>query len=175
MLSTHKRHPFGPVEFEEREIEHIYNTTIEPCGIAFAKRHEMSHIRRCGIVEDESVEEAVEDIAQSAREHKGNADEVAPGDIATQEFYYIIYKECGGNDAKTRQQELVKELHTKGHAVVLDKGDAEPRSNRDAFVERHVRLHPNLNELVDAHATEDNAYDGKEFSAYGFCHSSLRY
>ena len=30
VLPSHKRHPFRPVGFDEREVEHVYHLAIEP-------------------------------------------------------------------------------------------------------------------------------------------------
>ena len=39
MVTTDKRHPFGPVEREKGKIEHIHHIPIHKVAVSLAKRH----------------------------------------------------------------------------------------------------------------------------------------
>ena len=55
------------------------------------------------------------------------------------------------HDSEDGEHVLIDEREAKRHAVVLDEMNLEPVGNPDAFIEMHVGLHPNLDDLVDDH------------------------
>ena len=67
VLSTYKRHPRGPVPRHEGKIEHIHNATPEEHVVAETPRREVGYSRRVRGVEDDTVEDAINDVAQRTR------------------------------------------------------------------------------------------------------------
>ena len=61
MVSTDERHPFRPVCFDNREIEHIYHFTVEQRSIPAAFGHKGCQLRVGAFIEQYSVEYAVDD------------------------------------------------------------------------------------------------------------------
>lgn len=62
MLTSAEGNPFRPSEFEQREIEHVNNTSLKQRGVTTFGREELCHII-VALVEDETIEETVDEVA----------------------------------------------------------------------------------------------------------------
>ena len=95
VLATHKRHPVGPIELKQREIEHVDHAALHQRGIAAFGREEGGH-GVVALVEDEAVEAAVDDVAQGAGEDEGEAEDerpplLLPYVFGDETYYYPAY------------------------------------------------------------------------------------
>ena len=75
MLPSYEWHPFRPVGFNEREIEHVHHLAIEPVRIAFADRNELGNEAVCTFTEYFSIEDTVDDVADSTRQNQRHANQ----------------------------------------------------------------------------------------------------
>src|SRR3712207_5989868 len=77
MLSSHKRHPCRPIGFNNRKIEHIYHFPVKPTGISPVVGHERGYLRMGTFIENDTIENTVDDISQSARQNQGNTNDIS--------------------------------------------------------------------------------------------------
>lgn len=168
MTSSDERHPCWPIPLDQWKGEHIYDSSVEPCAIALSEGDDVCYLRVRGVVEDEAIEDAVDDITCCSCHDECQTDEVPPfhpfPDLPCNVY---AYKECG-QETETGQEDFIEKLHAEGHSVVLDKGDIKPISDAYALVYGHVGLHPDLDQLVyDESAEEDGTY-GESLTGFLF-------
>ena len=72
MLPSYEWHPFRPVGFNEREIEHVHYFAIEPVRIAFAYWNELGNEAVSAFTENFSIEDTVDDITDSTCQNQGH-------------------------------------------------------------------------------------------------------
>lgn len=65
------------------------------------------------------------------------------------QFHQIDRNQYGSHDTEKRQEQFSKNLQTKSHTVVFRKIDIKPVSHMNILMQIHVRLHRNLDKLVD--------------------------
>ena len=123
--------------------------------IAAARGHQCGHLP-IAVIEDDAIEDAVDDVPQGAREDHGDADDVAHGVLFPNELHQVVGDAHHGHDAEDGEDEFVEELHAECHAGVLREVELEPGEDGDAFTQRHVRLHPNLEGLVQKKEQQDD-------------------
>ena len=126
--------PLGHVPLDEGEIEHVDDFAVEKFAISVAPRLEVGYLRVWGGVEDESVEEAVDDVACCSCCYEGEADDVADWFS----LFYLCVDEPSdaydGDDAEEREEEFASEqFPSECHAVVFDEHEAEPTGDFDAL------------------------------------------
>ena len=158
VLAAIDGYPRGHVPLDEWEVEHIDDASVEEFSIAHAPGYELCCVGVGGIVEDESVEEAVDDVACGSCHDECEADDVAQGatahDFAPDEPAYDA--DC--DETEEGEDEFAsEEFPSECHSVVLDEGDVEPGGDFDMLAEQHACLDRNLDDLVDdKHADEES-------------------
>ena len=152
LLSADPRHPRWPYETEQREVEHVDHTSEENRGVASAGRKERGHLRRRGIIENESIEDTIEYVARCACDDECQADEIAARDGAQCiDFDYVPYQESDGDYSEQGQRKFASKFHPEGHSVVFDEIQIEPREDFDIFPEIEMGLNPDFRCLVENH------------------------
>ena len=140
----------------EGEVEHVDHAALEEWGVAAVGREHGGDFGRHGVVEDASVEHAVEDVAggSGGDERQGHYEAGAqPAGIA--ERPQDPYQHGHGHDAQHRQADLAPQFEPEGHAVVFDELEVEP--GRDFVVLAHEErgLDPYLEGLVGHQHRQD--------------------
>ena len=74
VLSADKRHPMWPSGLKQREIEHVDHLSLEEGSIAAFGWEECGNAV-VALVEDESVEATVDDVAQGTCQYQYEADD----------------------------------------------------------------------------------------------------
>lgn len=139
--------------------------SVEPSGISLSERNERGDLRRRWAVEDESVEEAVNDISHRAGHNEREADQESPFYSIADAAGYVPRYSSGKQDSAQGKEYLVEQFHTEGHPVVFREQDIEPVGYMYRLVETHVRLHPNLNRLINNDNSEKDGYYGQSLCA----------
>ena len=80
LLPAYEWDPVGPDEAEEREVEHVNHLAEEERSVASGFGEDGGDLGWHRVVEDQSVEHAVEDVACGSGCYKGEAHDVASGD-----------------------------------------------------------------------------------------------
>ena len=83
MIAATEGHPCGPVPFNQGKIEHVDNTSVKQSAVAAAEGYELGDHGCRWIVEYESIEDTVDNVARSTSHYKRQACEIAPRDAAT--------------------------------------------------------------------------------------------
>ncbi len=124
--------------------------------------------------EQQPVEQAVDDVAEGAGGDERQADQDAGGNRGPLVFAAPPLHEPGNphrqddeQDDPERSQGVLAddsaERHPEGHALVLDEQDLEPvAQHAEVLPDGHVRLHQDLDDLVDDH--EDGPEDEQPLS-----------
>ena len=73
ILSAHKRHPLGPCDGKERKIEHVNHLAVKERRITAPFGEHRGHLS-ITFAEHQSVETAVEDVANGSGKHQGETD-----------------------------------------------------------------------------------------------------
>ena len=169
-------HPRRHVPFDEREVEHIDHLAVEELTVAISIGLEVCNLRIRWCVEDESVEEAVDDVARCSCRDERKADDIT----CWSSVLYLAVDEPSDeddcHDAEKCEEELAApEFPSEGHAVVLHEDEAEPAGDFDALPQIHARLDTDLDDLVnDKNGHEKD--DGKNmFVSSGHLFNSLRH
>ena len=150
VLSGVDGHPCGHVPFDEGEVEHIDHLAVEEFAVAISVGHELCHLRIGWVVEDESVEHAVDDVACRSCRDEGEADDVPRRSSALDFAVDEPSDEAYRHDAEEGEEEFpAPEFPTERHAVVLHKQEAEPAGDLDALSQMHARLDIDLDDLVN--------------------------
>ena len=148
MLTSAEGHPLGPVPFHQWEVEHVHHPTVEHRVVASAPWHKLCHDGCRRIVENHTIEQAVDDIARSTGKDEGEA---CQEEIVHSLLYlpaYNIYKEDHGNYAERGEEELIYKFHAECHAAILGEENLEPWGYLYDLVHVHAGLHPYLDCLV---------------------------
>lgn len=138
---------------EEREVEHIDHLPHQEGGIGAA---EFGHLRRGGCREDQSVEGAVEDVADGSGQHQRQADNGTRGGLHADQAVDEPNQEAAQPHAEEAQGDLSPihrsafgDLHAEGGTVVFDEAQLEPVGDEDdGLVDGQVGLDPDLQCLV---------------------------
>ena len=174
-IPAHEGDPVGPGP--EGEVEHIHHLALHKRGIMTPGRN---HAGR-GLGEEQPVEQAVDDVAESAGGDEGKAHDHAGGDRSALVVARAPLEQPGDphrqddeqDDPENREGVLADhpaERHPEGHALVLDEQDLEPvREDRDGLPDGHMGLDQDLDDLVDDH--EDGAENQQAVTLAQF-HSS---
>ena len=149
MLASHKRHPFGPVGFDDGEIEHIHHLAIKEFRIAFAKGHEGGQCTMRTFAENLSIKNTINDVPHCTGQNQGHTNQESGLVVLLDVLHQEPGDGDGGNDTEPGEEELVEYFHAECHTVVFGEVDVEPVGDFDAFVPIHIGLHPNLDNLVD--------------------------
>src|SRR3712207_6660010 len=156
MLSSHKRHPCRPIGFNNRKIEHIYHFPVKPTGISPVVGHERGYLRMGTFIENDTIENTVDDISQSARQNQGNTNDISGFQSSFDNFVKIPADKSDGKNTKSSQKELSDKFHTESHPVILSKINIKPIGHSDTFVPIHVSFNPYFDYLVDNQHRKDN-------------------
>ena len=139
------------VELEKREIEHIDNTTEEEWCVSALRWEELSHIV-VALVEDKSVETAVDEIAYRTHKYERYGDDEQHGctfaDIVDERPHHT---RRGDNTEQGQKKfsDIAEEGHTESHTHILGKMQYAPVTyQRYLVTELHVCLNPDLKYLV---------------------------
>jgi len=145
---------------DDGEVEHVDHATMQPSGIAAAVGEEGGDLRIGALAEDATIEHAVDDVAHGSRGDKGDAEHHAEFGVFLREADQHPEEGYDGHDPKEAQcqfQEAAAAQPTEGHAVVLDEQQLEPASDdRNLLSKGHIRLDPNLEDLVEYQDDEDH-------------------
>ena len=122
-------------------------------------------------MEDLSVKQAVDDVAQGARCDQRDADEHAELGAFFREVKQRVKQGDHGQNSENAQQGLDDAAvahHAESHAVVLDEQQLEPVAKQGNLLpDGHVRLDPDLEDLVE---NQDNGDDDQGAGeAFVFC------
>ena len=155
MLPRIDGHPCGHIPFDEREIEHIHNLSIQEISVSISPRLELRHLRKRRIIEDKSIEETVYDITCCSCSDEREADDVScgpsPFDFAIDKPADNTY--CHHTEEREEQFDLYTEeliaQHAEGHSIIFYEQETKPRSDFDAFSQMHARLDIDLDDLVN--------------------------
>ena len=160
-----KGEPAGnAIPLEKGEIEHIDDPSHHQRGVSVP---EMRHLRRCGCREDHPIECTVDHVADGSGQDERQSHEHAGRRLAAKQVSQIVPQQSDHGQPETAQDEFPpverrtgRELHAECRTVVLDEPQLEPgRNDHDGFVERHVRLYPDLQCLIDK--DQQNQQDGE--------------
>ena len=158
VLAAHKRHPRRPVELEQREVEHVHHLAIQPAGIALAQGYQRGNAGARAFREQDTVEDAVNDVAHRPGENQRHAGNVAFLEVGPDEQQDVPDDEAREHQSRQRLHGLGHDLHAESHSLVLDEGYVEPVGDADAFAVVHVGLHGYLDNLVQ--------HDGDYYDAH---------
>ena len=163
-VTAHERNPVRPGP--EREVEHIHHLALHEGGVvAPGGDHAGS-----GLGKDQSVEQAVDDVAEGAGGNERQSDEDAGGDRGALVGTAPPLQQPGNPHRQDGEQDDPEggqgiladdpaERHPEGHPLVLDEQDLEPvgAEHIEMLPDGHVGLHQDFDDLVDDH--EDGAKD----------------
>ena len=156
VITADHGHPLGPVPLAQREVEHVHDPAVEQGGIAAVRGKQLCHLGRHGIVENQAVGNAVNDIAQCSGGDQCDAGDIALGHIvAVAQSPQVIDKRSRGDDAEQGEQQFAAQFHAEGHAVILDEQQLEPGGDFHLLAVIEMGFYPNLERLVD----DDNQRD----------------
>ena len=150
MLTRIDRHPIRHVPFYQGEVEHIDHLAIEELTVPFSPRLEICHLRIRGIVEDESVEKTINDVACRTRCNEGETNDVSRRSSTLDFAVDEPPNQTDSHHSEKREEEFAApEFPSESHPVVLYKQQAEPAGDFDAFTQLHARLDTDLDDLVN--------------------------
>lgn len=153
------RHPVGPGRFDDREVEHVHHLAVQERGVAASLGEERGDGMRSRFGKDQSVEGAVDHVADGAGQNQRKADDHALGGRAVDQPVGVPGDQDDGGNADQAEEEFAPfaaELHAEGCARVLDEVDLEPvTEDGNALVERHVEFDDELDDLVDEQEQDD--------------------
>lgn len=132
LFAADEGHPLGPVEAEQREVEHIDDTSVEERCVAAFGREKLRDVV-VALVEDESVEAAVDEVADSADEDERQRDDEERLRAFADIMHYGPHDGDGGDKAEKGQQQFADaaaEGHPEGHADILDEMELAPRADK---------------------------------------------
>ena len=158
MLTRINGHPCGHVPFNQWKVEHIDHFAVEKFAVAITPRLQLCYLWKRWVVEDESIEEAVDDVACGSCHDECETDNVACGATAHDFAPDEPADDADGDEAEEGEDEFAsEEFPSECHSVVLDEGDVEPGGDFDMLAEQHACLDRNLDDLVDdKHADEES-------------------
>lgn len=120
-------------------------------------------------VEKESVEGAVDNVAQGARKNERNAEYKKPRGLASDQFYEVKSDDHAGQQAKSAEQDfapIAPKFEAEGHAGVFDVMQIEPiPEHLDAVAKGQRRFDPEFENLVG----NKDAEEGDEGRAQRGC------
>ena len=150
--------PRGHVPLDEGEVEHIDDASVEEFSVTHAPGYELCRVGVGRVVEDESVEEAVDDVACGSCHDECEADDIACGATAHDFSPDEPADDADGDETEEGEDEFAsEEFPSECHSVILDESDVEPGSDFDMLTEQHACLDRNLDDLVDdKHADEES-------------------
>ena len=160
MIAATEGHPCGPIPFNQGKIEHVDNTSVKQSAVAAAEGYELGDHGCRWIVEYESIDDTVDNVARSTSHNEGKTREIAPRDAATYGTEHIYANEDDKDDAEGGEEEFVKELPSEGHSVILGKEQVKPIGEVDALVHIHARLNTYLYDLVNGDDTDSKGCRG---------------
>jgi len=150
MLTGIDRHPRGHVPFDEGKVEHIDYLAVKELAVSISVGHKLGHLREGWGVENESVEEAIDDVACRSRRNQREAHDVPRRSSALDFAINKPTDEAHRHDAEEGEEEFASpQFPTERHAVVLHKNEAEPIGDFNALSQIHARLDTDLDDLVD--------------------------
>ena len=149
MLATPDRQPTWPMCIDDWEVEHIHYPTLEPRTVALANWYEGGQLRIRTLTEDDTIEHTVDDVSAGSGQNHGDTYDIPGLQVSLDDVDEIPKYQNNGNNTERCQEKLSKQLHAKGHAIVLGEKDLEPVSNVDATMQEHGSLYPNLDDLVN--------------------------
>ena len=158
MLACHERHPRRPVELEQREVEHVHHTPVQPVSITLPRRHERGNAHPRALAEDGAVEDAVDDIAHRPCKNQCDAHDVTHLEVRLGQPPDVPQDDTREHQPHQRLHRLGHHLHAEGHAVVLDESNVEPVRDADALPVIHVGLHLDLDKLVQKEGEHNDAH-----------------
>ena len=172
VLSGVDGHPCRHFPFDEREVEHVNNTSVKEFSVSVSVGLKVCDLGKGRVVEDESVEEAVDDVACRSCRDKGEADYIASWSSALNLAVDKPSDEAYSDDAEEGEEEFASpEFPSECHTVVLDENETEPAGDFDALSQIHARLDTDLDNLVyDKNGHEEG--DGKDMFVLP-CHKFL--
>ena len=136
-----------------REIEHVDHAPVQPAGITTAVGEHSCDLRIGALAEDAPIEHAVDDVAHGSRRDEGDAKQHAKLGLFLRQSHQHPEQSHDGHNAEQAERQLQETAAThpaKGHAVVLDEQQNEPMpDDRNLLTERHTRLDPDLEDLVE--------------------------
>ena len=99
-LPADSRYPLGIHAAKEGKIEHIDHLPVQETGITASGRQKSSHAGEGRFREEQSVEGAVEDIAQGTGKDQTESDQDAGRGFFTNQHMDIVAQQAGGDDAE---------------------------------------------------------------------------
>ena len=98
-----------------------------------------------------SIEHTVDDVTHRTGQNQGKTNQVTILHLIRpfHQFHQIDRNQYGSHDTEKRQEQFGKNLQAKSHTVVFRKIDIKPVSHMNILMQIHVRLHRNLDKLVD--------------------------
>ena len=173
MVATKEGNPIGPTSVDEREEEHVHHPTLKPRAIASIGWQKLGHLtyRR---TKEHAIEYRVDDVAHSTSQDKRHACHKPNAAFAFANFIEVVTNEPHRNQTEDRESQFApampRNLHTKGHAVILNKMQTEPTAqDLDLLAQHKVGLDPNLKHLVYDEHCGHHRYGNLSV----FCHQLL--
>jgi len=156
-----KTQPRGhTVPLKEREVEHVDHATHHEAGIMTA---ELGDGRRRGGREDQPVEGAVEDVADSAGQNQTETDDGSGRGLHLHQPVDEPKDEPAQPHAKQAEGDLAPvdgsarlDPHAESRSVVLDEAELKPVGDDDnRFVEPQMGLDPDFERLIRQQKDEE--------------------
>lgn len=126
------RSPIGPSGLDDRKIEHVDDLAEE----------------KVTAIEDHTIENAVDEIAQSASKDEDPSPDKATRKTSADDIIDEITKSDNSKQSEQRKEHLAAKSNAKSHAVVLDKTKVEPLEDLDIGAVADVDANSILDKLV---------------------------
>ncbi len=151
------------IPLKQREIKHIHHLAHHETGVMSA---ELRHFVGGRFRKDQSVESAVQDVAQGSGQNERQSEDNAGRRL----FLFVAHhaanqpdEETDQSDAKQSERQFSpiesaggRQVHSERGSVVLDEPQLEPiRKDDDRFVECHVGFDPDFQGLVGNEQDDD--------------------
>ena len=150
MLPRVDRHPRGHIPLDKGKVEHIDHSSVKELPISVTQWLKLCHLWIRRVVEDESVEEAIDDVACRPCRNQREAHDVPRRSSALDFTIDEPANQAHCHDAEEGEEEFASpQFPTERHAVVLHKDEAEPTGDFNALSQIHARLDTDLDDLVN--------------------------
>ena len=160
MLAAPDRQPLRQAPFPNGEVEHVHHRTVEERCVAAVGRKELRRLSMYARTEEQSVEGAVDDVAQCTGEDQCHADHLPTRGTLVHHAPQPVTDGDHRSDAQQRKDQLARfaaEFHPEGHAPVLDEEQVGPIARQgDGVLVGEGELHPHLQGLVRDQDQEDD-------------------
>lgn len=156
------RHPLGPVELEQREVEHVDHAPLQQGGIAALGREQLCHVVEA-LVEYQAIEAAVDQVAHGTDEDEGKADDQRGADPFLDQMQQVPQECPRGHQTEYRKEylaDMAANGHAEGESLVFHEVQAAPFANQeDVLANVEVGLDPDFHHLVDDEDGGDETED----------------